>query len=59
MKLLSDKLGVDKSDIMDFELCLYDFQDPCLGGAYREFILSGRQDNLISCYIATEALIRE
>ena len=59
MKLLADRLGVEENEIQDFELSLYDFQDPCLGGAYGEFILAARQDNLISCFIATEALISE
>ncbi|KAH6687402.1 aminopeptidase I zinc metalloprotease [Plectosphaerella plurivora] len=45
------------SDIVDFELVLYDTQKPCLGGLNDEFIYSARLDNLNMTYCAIAGLI--
>ncbi|KAF9365881.1 hypothetical protein BGX34_007830 [Mortierella sp. NVP85] len=58
MHLLSKELDVPVDKIMDFELCLYDTQPSAIGGAYNEFIFSGRLDNLMMSYCSIEALIR-
>ncbi|KAI1318785.1 hypothetical protein EDD11_005856 [Mortierella claussenii] len=58
MHLLSKELNVSVDKIMDFELCLYDTQPSAIGGAYNEFIFSGRLDNLMMSFCSIEALIR-
>lgn len=57
LQILSQELGVDASDIADFELNLFDVQKAALGGAYSEFIHSARLDNLASCFLAVQALV--
>ncbi|KAF9279314.1 hypothetical protein BGZ68_007995 [Mortierella alpina] len=58
MHLLAKELDVKVDQILDFELCLYDTQPSAIGGAYNEFIFSGRLDNLMMSYCSVEALIR-
>ncbi len=43
--------------VLDYELCLYDTQPPCLTGLDREFMVSARLDNLLSCYVGLQALL--
>ena len=43
--------------VVDYELCLYDVQRAAELGFDNEFFSSARLDNLLSCYIATQALI--
>jgi aspartyl aminopeptidase len=52
-------LGHEISDktLLDFDLMLYDPQGPCTTGINKEFITSGRLDNLVSCYCGAWALI--
>ena len=57
LQLLSEELGVDTSDIADFELNLFDIQKANLGGAFSEFVHSARLDNLASCFLAVQALV--
>ncbi len=45
------------SDILGYELSLYDRQGAALVGLEKEFVASARLDNLLSCFAATEALI--
>ncbi|WP_049721846.1 M18 family aminopeptidase [Gilvimarinus polysaccharolyticus] len=61
-QLLSEQLAeqgatINASDILDYELCLYDTQKPALVGLKREFIASARLDNLLSCYVGLQALL--
>jgi aspartyl aminopeptidase len=58
VKLLCDELKVSASEILDFELCLADATPSTLGGAFEEFIFSGRLDNLHSTYCAVTGLIK-
>lgn len=59
LQLLAEELGEDVSvdNIVDFELQLCDTQPSAVGGALREFVFSGRLDNLASSYQALTALI--
>lgn len=43
--------------LLDFDLMLYDPQGPRATGMNREFITSGRLDNLVSCYCGAWAMI--
>lgn len=44
-------------DVLAWDLCFYDTQAPGLVGLEEEFITSARLDNLLSCFLATQALI--
>ncbi|CRG96873.1 M18 aspartyl aminopeptidase, putative [Plasmodium gallinaceum] len=55
--ILSKELNCKEEDILDFELCLIDAQDPCFTGAYEEFIEGPRFDNLVGSYCIFEAFI--
>lgn len=58
LQLLANELGLDVTDIVDFELNLFDIQQASLGGVHSEFIHSARLDNLASCFLAVESLIQ-
>ncbi len=49
--------GANVSDVLGFDLCLYDTQRASFAGAQREFVLSSRLDNLASCHAALVALL--
>ena len=55
-KMVARELKCKPADIMGLELSLYDTQLGTLAGAEREFIFSGRLDNLASCHSAMNAL---
>eukprot|EP00462_Mataza_sp_D1_P018643 CAMPEP_0175139328 /NCGR_PEP_ID=MMETSP0087-20121206/10841_1 /TAXON_ID=136419 /ORGANISM="Unknown Unknown, Strain D1" /LENGTH=476 /DNA_ID=CAMNT_0016422325 /DNA_START=42 /DNA_END=1472 /DNA_ORIENTATION=- len=57
LQLLAAELGVHAQQIHDFELSVYDTQPSALGGAYDEFVNSGRLDNLCMSYVCLRALI--
>ena len=57
LQLLAAELGCGVEEIADFELQLCDVQPACLGGAFQEFVLSGRLDNLASCYTSLRAFL--
>jgi aspartyl aminopeptidase len=56
IEVLAAELSCDASDIVDFDLSLYDTQKASIGGTRQEFLSSSRLDNLASCFIALEAL---
>ncbi|GMM30683.1 aspartyl aminopeptidase [Martiniozyma asiatica (nom. inval.)] len=58
MDIIAAELKVSVSEIEDFELVLFDTQKSVLGGMNEEFIFSPRLDNQVTCYCATEGLIR-
>jgi aspartyl aminopeptidase len=49
--------GLNADEILDYDLCLYDTQPPALAGLAKEFIVSARLDNLLSCYLGLRALL--
>jgi aspartyl aminopeptidase len=55
---LQENLGLKKAKmVLSHELSLYDVQAPSLLGLRKQFISSARLDNLLSCYIALDAMI--
>ncbi|ANQ07401.1 Aminopeptidase [Plasmodium coatneyi] len=52
---LAKELQCQEKDILDFELCLMDVNEPCFTGAYEEFIEGARFDNLLGSYCVFEA----
>ena len=55
--MLAEELNCDPHEIVDFELEVCDVQPSVIGGAAREFIYSGRLDNLASSFCALKALL--
>ncbi|KAF7833954.1 putative aspartyl aminopeptidase [Senna tora] len=57
LQLLASKLGCQPDDICDFELQACDTQPSIVAGAAKEFIFSGRLDNLFMSFCSLKALI--
>ena len=55
--LLADKLGVDANDILDYDLCIYNLEQPELIGIKEDFIRSQRLDDITSCSALIHGLI--
>jgi len=55
--LLADKLGVDANDILDYDLCIYNLDEPKLVGIKEEFISAPRLDDITSCSALIHGLI--
>lgn len=55
--LVATELGVNTSDILDFDLTLYDTTPSCLFGVNNEFISAGRIDDLEMAHCAISSLI--
>lgn len=54
---LSNNLNVDKEDIIDFDLFLYEYERGNLIGPNEEFISTGRLDNLSMVHASLNALV--
>ena len=59
LQLISDKLGIAQSDIIDFDLMLYDTEHACTFGANNEFLSSGRLDDLSMVHAAITAITEQ
>ncbi|KAI3985677.1 hypothetical protein MKX01_033960 [Papaver californicum] len=57
LQLLAYEVGCKPEDICDFELQLCDTQPSIVAGALKEFIFSGRLDNLCMSFCSLKALI--
>ncbi len=55
---LSNQGFEDIDEILDYEISLYDTQPPAVVGMNDEFITSARLDNLLSCYMGLDSLIK-
>lgn len=55
--LVAKKLGVQPTDILDFDLSLYDTTPACIVGLNQEFISSGRLDDLSMVHAGLTALL--
>ena len=54
---LAERLDVAVTDAAWWELCLFDIAEAAVIGADRSLIASGRLDNQVSCWAATDALV--
>ena len=58
VRAIAGELGVsDYTDIVNWELELFDIQPAQLGGLDKEFIFAGRIDDKLCCFAALEALL--
>ncbi|GMH01164.1 hypothetical protein Nepgr_003003 [Nepenthes gracilis] len=57
LKLLATYAGCEPDDICDFELQACDTQPSIIAGAMKEFVFSGRLDNLCMSFCSLKALI--
>lgn len=57
LDMVAKEAGVDKYDILDFDLSLYDTTPACLLGANCEFVSAGRLDDLSMVHAALSALV--
>ncbi len=57
LNFLAKEMKVKKSDILDFDLYVYNPEKPCLVGMNEEFLSSPRLDNQTSCYALLRAMI--
>ncbi|GLJ23635.1 hypothetical protein SUGI_0447640 [Cryptomeria japonica] len=57
LELLASKLGCKPEEICDFELQLCDTQPSVVAGVEKEFIFSGRLDNLCMSFCSLKALL--
>ncbi len=57
LNLVARELGVDPSEIIDFDLSLYDTTPACTVGADNEFLTSGRIDDLEMAHAAVTSLL--
>ncbi|KAL3654953.1 hypothetical protein CASFOL_000739 [Castilleja foliolosa] len=57
LQLIAAQLGCKPDEICDFELQACDTQKSVIGGALKEFIFSGRLDNLCMSFCSLKALI--
>jgi aspartyl aminopeptidase len=56
--IVAEEAGVEATDVVDFELVLYDTQKSVIGGLNNELIFSPRLDNLMMSYCSVEGLIQ-
>jgi aspartyl aminopeptidase len=55
--MLAEKLQIDPNTILDYDLNLFDASPGCIFGPDKEFISSGKLDNLAMVHAGVEALI--
>ena len=56
-RIILEKTGIKKEDIIDFDLYLYATEKGCLLGANEEFMSSPKIDNLVSVYTGLLGLV--
>ena len=57
LRLIVEKMGLKKEDILDFDLYVYSIEKGCLVGANEEFISAPKIDNLASVYAGLLGLV--
>ena len=58
-RIILEKTGIKKENIIDFDLYLYATEKGCLLGANEEFMSSPKLDNLVSVYTGLLGLVEE
>lgn len=53
---LGEQVGVQSRDVLAWDAMAFDLTPACIGGLDGDFLVSGRIDNLLSCFIASDAL---
>lgn len=57
LNVVAEELGVAPADILDFDLSLYDATPACTCGLNNEFVLCGRQDDLLMAFAGLQAMV--
>lgn len=58
MNVITEELGIEIDEVIDFDLYLYDSTPACTVGVHNEFISAGRLDDLSMVHAGLEALLR-
>ena len=58
LDMLAKEIGEDKQDILDFDLYVYNAEEPEFIGMNKEMLSSPRLDNITSCLALAEGLIK-
>ena len=58
MNTICSELGVERDEVIDFDLYLYDATPACTFGLHDEFLSSGRLDDLSMVFAGLEALLQ-
>lgn len=58
LNLIAEEMGVNKEDILDFDLTLYEFEKGCLLGVNEEFISTGKLDDLAMAFAGLKAFVK-
>ena len=58
LRIIAEELKTDISEVLDFDLYLYDATPACKVGLHDEFVSSGRLDDLSMVHAGLEALIQ-
>ncbi|MDO4957946.1 MAG: M18 family aminopeptidase [Prevotellaceae bacterium] len=59
MNVITEQLGINASDILDFDLYLFDTTPACHAGVHDEFISAGRIDDLSMVHAGLSALLAD
>lgn len=58
LRLLADTAGVSAEDILDFDISIYNCEEPCYLGEKSDLLSAPRLDNQVSCYAILEGMLR-
>lgn len=57
LRHVSERAGVDRADVLGFDLMTHDLEPATVTGVDRQFVSAPRLDNQASCYAGLEALL--